>query len=163
MLSWVLQRHSLSLRQSPNFSVIKGISTAPNKNCHQWDVRQVLPIGGIFVECCIYPLLTLKSVSIRGFFISSPLLHRSDNKLPCIGGIFVECCIYPLLTLKSVSIRGFFISSPLLHHSDNKFLNPECQCVTMCYYGLVHITSYKLMLPHKNIKKESYRQLPITP
>ena len=29
----------------------KGSIAAPNKKCHQWDVRQVLPIGGIFAEC----------------------------------------------------------------------------------------------------------------
>ena len=31
----------------------KGSSAAANKKCHQWDVRQVLPIGGIFAERCI--------------------------------------------------------------------------------------------------------------
>ena len=35
----------------------KAASTAANKKCHQWDVRQVLPIGGIFAERCIYSLL----------------------------------------------------------------------------------------------------------
>ena len=29
----------------------KGSIAAPNKKCHQWDVPQVLPIGGIFAEC----------------------------------------------------------------------------------------------------------------
>ena len=29
----------------------KGSIAAPNKKCHQWDVRLVLPIGGIFAEC----------------------------------------------------------------------------------------------------------------
>ena len=28
----------------------KAASTAANKKCHQWDVRQVLPISGIFAE-----------------------------------------------------------------------------------------------------------------
>ena len=29
----------------------KGSIAAPNKKCRQWDVRQVLPIDGIFAEC----------------------------------------------------------------------------------------------------------------
>ena len=36
----------------------KAVSTAANKKCRQWDVRQVLPIDGIFAERCIYYLLT---------------------------------------------------------------------------------------------------------
>ena len=35
----------------------KAASTAANKKYHQWDVRQVLPIGGIFAERCICSLL----------------------------------------------------------------------------------------------------------
>ena len=30
--------------------MIRGTSAAANKNSHQWDVRQVLPIGGFFAE-----------------------------------------------------------------------------------------------------------------
>ena len=36
-----------------DISCDKGSSAAANKKCHQWDVRQVLPIGGIFAERCI--------------------------------------------------------------------------------------------------------------
>ena len=43
--------------------MIRGRITSPNKNPRQWDVRQVLPIVGVFVECCSPPLLTLKTTS----------------------------------------------------------------------------------------------------
>ena len=31
--------------------MIRGRLRPLTKKCHQWDVRQVLPIGGIFAEC----------------------------------------------------------------------------------------------------------------
>ena len=42
----------------------KAASTAANKKCHQWDVRQVLPIGGIFAERCICSLLLKNWVGV---------------------------------------------------------------------------------------------------
>ena len=56
------QRHiSTTLTTNPLLLicvVIGQTSTAANKKCRQWDVRQVLPIDGIFAERCICsPLL----------------------------------------------------------------------------------------------------------
>ena len=39
-----------ALKPSALICCDKGSIAAPNKKCHQWDVRLVLPIGGIFMS-----------------------------------------------------------------------------------------------------------------
>ena len=65
----------------------KAASTAANKKCRQWDVRQVLPIDGIFAERCIYYLLTtnwgsaVPSLQLARVFFRDYRDHRDAEKL----------------------------------------------------------------------------------
>ena len=47
---WQTVEVSCVVCQELLISCDKGLIAALNKKCHQWDVRSVLPIGGIFAE-----------------------------------------------------------------------------------------------------------------
>ena len=68
------------------------------KTCRQWDVRQVLPIDGIFAERCIYTIISTNVLALK-MQLTTDRDSRFRRERVYVGGFavcrfFVKYCMF---------------------------------------------------------------------